>query len=137
MPISFSEDEGPPEADDALPPAALEDLVGAAAAGRDVRARFAPVTVRGHEIRFALDQAPDHVGRAWITCPNPAHVRCFKSRNMHLEPDRASLYAYLLVWAADAHAVDCAVHSSRSFVVPRVDVERVAAELRAELGLWK
>jgi hypothetical protein len=74
-----------------------EAVVGPVFAGVHLAIALPPIEVLGHTIKFDLMSHTSGVQRAYIQCKH--HLRCFKYRQLNLDPDRETMLTYMLAWA--------------------------------------
>jgi hypothetical protein len=74
-----------------------EAVVGPVFAGVNSSIALPPIEVHGHTIKFDLMSHTSGVQRAYIQCKH--HPRCFKYRQLNLDPTREDMLTYMLAWA--------------------------------------
>ncbi len=89
---------------------------------------FKTVNIMGWNIHFSLGAMDGRGDRALLQCT--AHPKCFKQRNILLEPGRPALYGFLIAWAEQGRFVDRATHVAPDYTWPQARIDAIALSLR-------
>ena len=87
-----------------------------------------PIVIGPHTIRFDGASHSSGVIRACIRCPNLAHKRCLKYRQVDQDPNERSMLEFLLAWALAGNHVSRGEHVHK-FFFPAEEQWREAREL--------